>query len=323
MCVLLGVACITFAASVRAHPRLAIAANACASDSQELERRLPSALDGRGSPRLSASVSLEASDGAIRVTVAVREGSVPRGETALVVSSCEEAVDAAVVVLALAFSATASDAERDDDALTATRRHAGAAAPAVPDDELSIQSAQPSAGGTESLAAAKLPFARRSSQVSLAGGVDVGTMPTASAFLAGGVTHSLSVIDLRGSLRYGLPTEDEQVEAGFDQSVRRDYGAMGLSACYGVGVGVRLLACAGGELSLVRLAQRVEIEGRSNLEQDEVFARVSGVLGAVLSRRRGWLQPELELAGSAVAVGRRTGAAPIALRAAAGAAVSF
>jgi hypothetical protein len=316
--VLAGVLCLMVARPVRADARITLAGRICASEATDLERRLASAPGGQSSPELSASVSFEQTKQAIRVTVAVREGRAARGETAFVVSTCQEAVDAVVVVLGLAFSAEASDSRHADDVATALVE-----LPRASGGDVAAQSDAPSSNEREARTRAGATVTRGSSRLSLGGGVDVGTMPNATAFVAGGITHSLSAVDLRGSLRYGLPTEDERVESGIDQSIRREYGAMGLSACYGVGGSVHLLACAGGELSLVRNAHRLEVEGSSSLDRDELSARVSGVLGAVLSRREGWIQPEIELAGSALALGRRNGTPPIAVRAAAGAAVNF
>ena len=54
-----------------------------------------------------------------------------------------------------------------------------------------------------------------STQLSLAGGVDMGTLPTPAVFVAGGVTHAWSHVEVRSSLRYGLLTQDERVETGF------------------------------------------------------------------------------------------------------------
>jgi hypothetical protein len=319
--VLAGVLSLLVARPLRADARVTLAGKACARESVELERRLVSAPGAQSSPELSATVSFEQTGEAVRVTVAVREGHVAKGETALVVSTCREAADAAVVVLGLAFGAEASAGRHDDPAATGD-----APPPELPrasESELAVHSEAPPVYESEAGARVASTATQSSSRLSLAAGADVGTMPRATAFLSAGFTEWLSAIALRGSLRYGLPTADERVEEGFDESVRRDYGALGLSACYGVGRSVQLLACAGGELSVLRTAQRLEIEGTTSLDEEELSTRLSGVIGAVLSRRQGWLQPEIELAGSALALGRRNGAGPIAIRAAAGAAVTF
>jgi hypothetical protein len=128
---------------------------------------------------------------------------------------------------------------------------------------------------------------------------------------------------VRSSLRYGLMTEDERVETGFSESVQRDFGAGGLSVCYGMGANFRFSACTGGEVGVVRVGRRLAVDGGPTRDQDELSPRLSGLLGAILSARHGRLRPELELSGSVLALGRREGAAPVALRAAAGAAVDF
>jgi hypothetical protein len=128
---------------------------------------------------------------------------------------------------------------------------------------------------------------------------------------------------MRSSLRYGLLTEDERVETGFSESVRRDFGAIGLSVCYGLGANFRFSACGGGELGVLRVGRRIEVDGALTGNQDELSPRMSGVLGALFSVRRGRLRPELELSGAVLALGRRQGASPVALRAAAGASLVF
>lgn len=259
----------------------------------------------------------------MRVTVAAHEQGVARGNTALVVSSCEEAVDVAVVVLSLAFSSEVTDGAPGAVPEANSDAPPHAELPSPPRRAMVTSFSPPSPGRDVQRAEARSPDLSRSTQLALAGGVDVGTLPTATALVAGSVTHFWSALGIRGALRYGFPSEHERVETTLQQSVRHDFAELGLGACYGVGADVRLAACAGSELGVVRAARRLEVEGATDVDEDEVVPRVSAMLAAVFSARTGRVRPELELSGSALVLGRRTGTGPVAFRAAAGAALDF
>jgi hypothetical protein len=161
-----------------------------------------------------------------------------------------------------------------------------------------------------------------SSRASLSTGIDAGTLPSPTLVVAGAFARSFSAFEVRALARYGLPSVNETTETGFYASERRDFGALELRACYGVGADVRLSACTGGELGAVRVTRRVE-EAGSDVDEDAVTPRLSGVLAAFVRHQGGTVQPELEVSGSAVALGRAESASFLALRVAAGAAVEF
>jgi hypothetical protein len=319
------VASATLARPALGNPAIAVSTAGCGFDALEVERRVTQALHGDPHPGWSASVTFEAAGPRVRVIVATRENAVTQGETVLIVSSCEEALDAAVVVLALAFSAepaqsgSVSTTELPDSPPPIVERR-------LPSNgEWLLRPHAPMSRPDESFADARSKIEPGASRLSLGGGLDFGTLTIPSAFLSAGIARPFSSIELRGSLRYGLPTEEERVETDLQESVRRDYGAVGVSACHGLGVNVRLLVCAGGEAALLRIARRLETRGSPGQDEDEheLSPRISGVLGAVLSPGRGFVRPELELFGAALALGRTQGGSRVALRAAAGAVVDF
>jgi hypothetical protein len=320
--VLASLATAAFVGHAQAQPRLDVTASTCKAGAIELEHRLASVVDAQRSA-LGASVTFDDVGDGVRVSVATSENFAARGETVLVVPTCDEAIDAAVVVLSLAFSA-----ELDSDAANSggetkrhQRPHAESQAAPEPNVELrfAAQASRRDAWPTEGDRA--LPAG--SAQLTLGGGVDAGTLPTPAVFVALGLGYSWSRIEVRSSLRYGLLTQDERVETGFRESVQRDFGAMGASVCYGVGANFRFSACTGGELGVVRVEREIEVDGAARRDQHELSPRLSGVFGGILSARHGRLRPELELSGSVLALGRREGASLVALRAAAGAAVDF
>jgi hypothetical protein len=304
-----------------AAPRVDVTAATCEEDAAGIERRLANVVAPAASRELDAEVTFEASGDDVRVTVATREDARARGETAFLVSSCEEAADAAVVVLSLAFSSEARGEETNAEAPSSER--ALAALPKSSAPLLRLRFAAPPPKLDESPEDDARGPAPNSSRVSLAAGVDVGTLVTPTAVIRAGVARAWPALELRGALSYGLLIENERVESGFRDAVQRDFGATSLSLCRGFGTSVRLTGCAGGEVGVVRTLRRLELDGLQTLDEDELSPRFSGLLAAVLSAPRGRIRPELEIAGSALAVGRREGASAVAFRAAAGAALDF
>jgi predicted PhzF superfamily epimerase YddE/YHI9 len=147
-------------------------------------------------------------------------------------------------------------------------------------------------------------------------------LPSPTLVVSGGFARSFSALEVRGLARYGLPIVEETTETGYSESVRRDFGALELRACYGIGADVRLSACAGGELGAVRISRRVAENG-IDVDEDGVTPRLSGVLSALLRHQGGVVEPELEVSGSALAAGGQEAASRVALRVSAGAAVEF
>jgi hypothetical protein len=141
--------------------------------------------------------------------------------------------------------------------------------------------------------------------------------------LSGAVAHSFRLFELGAVVRYGFPTADETIEEGFSESERRDFGALELRACRGAGQAVRVSACAGTELGAVRELHQSRGTNGDEVDEDSVSTRVSGTLAARIAHRGGFIEPELELAGAAVAIGREPGAPWLVLRVAAGAALAF
>lgn len=309
------------AVPARAAPRVDVTAATCEADAAGIERRLANVIDPAASRGLDAAVTLEANGADVRVTVATREDSRTQGETVFLVSSCEEAVDAAVVVLSLAFSAEARGERADAESRSSER--ALATSPKSDGPMLRVRFAAPPPKLDESPEEDAEGPATGSSRVSLAAGVDVGTLVTPTAVIRAGIAHGWPALELRGTLSYGLLTENEREEGGWRDAIQRDFGAAAASLCRGFGASVRLTGCAGGEVGLVRTLRRLELDGVQTLDEDELSPRFSGVLAAVLSAPRGRIRPELEVAGAALAFGRREGASAVAFRAAAGAAVDF
>jgi hypothetical protein len=307
----------------------------CAEAVPELASRLERLLARSAAEGLRTSVTLERAGAGYRLTLGTTRAAAPPAETVLVAPTCEEAADAALVVLALALGvevpAETSDApaERAAPSLPAQPeapdvRTFGAERPPAPEREARKQSAPPLAvlGGERSRVRVADP-GDAAVRVSLATGVDAGTLSLPTLYAAAGVSRSLSALELRGLVRYGFPAVEENEDAGVSEAERSDFGALELRSCYGTTGKLRLAACGGGELGVLRSSRRLEREAGVDEDEDGVSARLSGVLAAVVSHRGGAVQPELEFSGSGVALGRDEGASWLVLRVSAGAAVEF
>jgi hypothetical protein len=310
---------------------------ACVAAARELEPRLERALQGPHAAELRASVAIDDGGAGYRVTITLLDGREGRGRTVIVAPTCDEALDAAVVVLALAFGGGGFPGGMEPTsppAAPSESKSGPAALPAEPSGD-SPSFAPPlappgvelferaptaavdrDAGGEASL------ITDRATRVALSTGIDSGSLPHGTMTVSAALARSFSNIDLRAVVRYGLPIADENVETESMTSRRSDFGGFELRACRGEGRAVRVSACAGAELGAVRVATQRRENG-ADIDEDTLSPRLSGVVAALVSHRGGLIEPEVELGGAAVAVGRDTGSSWLVVRVAAGAAVAF
>lgn len=294
-------------------------APACVSAARRLEPGIERALGGSLPSQLEASVAIDAFGAGYRVTIALRDTEQKRGTTSIEAPTCEEAVDAAVVVLALASrDAGHPEATAPAPPSPVPERSFAEPVPTTPSDTL------PAAGNWRApLDRAPATDNQRETRLTLATGVDRGTLPHPTLTLAGAVARSFGGLELAAVARYGLPIAEELVETGFSESQRQDFGTLELRACRGLGHAVRVSACAGTEVGAVRARRSLQGDGGSELDAEHIAPRLSGTLATLVAHRGGIIEPALELAGAAVAVGRQAGAPWLSVRVAAGAAIAF
>jgi hypothetical protein len=316
-------------------PRLEIeAAEECEGHVPELRARLERALAEAGAESFSASVSIAPSNGGYRVVLRT-PAATALSEKVIAAPSCDEAAGVAVVVLSLAARAEARPeplapapvaAPRAASSPIALSSLPAAAPPSAPRTRArAAERSLPSDAFADERAEAALaaPAGADATRLSLATGADAGTLPRPTLYVAAGAGRSFSALEVRGLLRYGLPTIEEDEDGGSSESHRSDFAALELRACYGTATKLRVQACSGAELGAVRSRHRVEQAGALDVDEDTLNPRLSGVLAAVVAHRGGMIQPELEVSGSAVAAGREPGDSWLVLRVAAGAAVAF
>jgi hypothetical protein len=304
----------------------------CAASSAELGPRVEAALASPRPPEARARVRLEEVEGGVRLAVALTLAEHELGTKTVVLPSCEEALDAAVLVLAVALddsSPRASGTPERSNAGVAPERSSTDVSPreAAPERER----AQPAAFAFSTPRAVTAdanpaltdgsPSAGPSVRVGVLGGVDAGTLSHATPYVGAAITLVTLPIDVRAAFRYGLRREEEEVESGRSLQSSADFGAIELAACRETRSSWELGLCAGGEFGLVRVEQlRSEPDRSANLE--ETSARVAGVLAGRVARRVGAVRLELELAGSAVAL-RPDASSRTSVRVGAGAGTQF
>jgi hypothetical protein len=348
---LVALATAAFAGSARADAPFRVetrVAPGCTRLDHELDRRVERAIDETHPSEIRASVAIDAIAGGYRVTMTTSEPSSALRTTVIDTPTCEEAVDAAVVVLALAFGTREVEEpggvpeSLESDANTASV-HEPEAGPA---GSTAVRTNEPGAVVRPNVRndASAWPTERRhaervdrgewlptsgsgravsSTRVALGTGADVGTLSDPTLTISAALAHSVSALEVRAVARYGLPLADETVETGFAESTRTDFGAIELRGCHGAGQALRFSACAGTEVGAVRVSRRLMTGQATSTTEQSVLPRLSGTVSALLAHRGGIVEPELELAGAAVVLGREGTDSWLAVRVAAGAAVAF
>lgn len=312
-----ALACFGFAPRVMAEPGHWLAIEgACPVSAEEVARRVDAELIGSRPAGARARLSIEAVAPGYQVTLsAVRSGRELGGKH-LVAPTCDEAVDAAVLVLAIALTEAESEVVVEEVSPVASEPTPPSRSP-----ELALV-VPPRAPQRDEPAPAEDESA--SSHVRRAGmlfGVETGIAPRPTAYLGASFALPLGAWELWSALRYGLPTEEASVETGSSEQIRRDYGAVGLSLCRGVGAAWRFSVCAGGEFGVIRVNHARQEDG-AEIDTDEDRARVAGVGTARFTGRVGRVRPELDFSAAVAPWG--PAAAPIVgLRLGAGLAVQF
>ncbi len=306
----------------------------CRPSSAELAARVDERVIGQRDPASKASVVITAQRAEVRVDLTVRRGDSASESKTLVLPDCQQATQAATLVLALALgvpeSASSEAAPTQHVPSEAARAHVAPSADMASPNAAVASS--PLTMHTEKLGAlrADRPVERepsngaaRNTRATLTSGVDVGTLSAPTMQIGLSVTVPLRVLEVRGVARYGVPQEQETQESALRDTQRSQFGAVEVGVCRGQGARWNLSVCVGSELSAVHETRRTVAETGSDVDTDEVRPRLGGVLTALLARRTGSIQPELEASGVALAWGRQEGAPWAALRLGAGASVEF
>lgn len=282
----------------------------CPASAAEVARRVDAELIGSRPAGAGARIGIDSAEAGYQVTLRAARAGKALGVKHLVAPSCDEAVDAAVLVLAIALTEPELEIGYADSSAQALPEFVRAAPPALPERDEPARAAAAADNAASDIRRVGMLF-----------GIETGIASQPTPYLGASFAVPVHSWELWSGLRYGLPAEEESVDASSSEQSRRDFGAVGLSLCRGVGAEWRLSACAGGEFGVVR-TERVRRDGDVEVDTDEARPRLAGVGTARLAGRVGRVRPELEFSAAAASWGPDT-APHLSLRLGAGVAVQF
>jgi hypothetical protein len=282
--------------------------SACPTTAEALERRVTEGLVGERDPELGAAITIRETQGGYEVALRTSHGAATLATKVVTAPSCEEAVEAATVVLALALGESAPRL-----APPAARAPPEPPAPAAPVWRSAVS--EPRVDRRRQPQPQPLQMSD-SLRLALSTGVDAATLPASTAYVAAGLSRSFADVEWYGVLRYGAPHIDESARDADSERTRLDFAALEVGACYGLGRHLRVSACASSELGVVRITRSLRWSDGTALETDVVRPRLSGVLTALLAYRGGLIEPQLELAAVVLAAEARERSPLVGLKAA-------
>lgn len=322
-----ALACFAFAPPIVAEPaNWLVIEGPCPASAAEVARRVDAELIGSRPTGARARVSIDAVTAGYGVTLQAARAGKDLGGKHLVAPSCDEAVDAAVLVLAIALTEPEPEVSEVLEVLEV---------PEVPVEEgrtASSEARSPSSelafvvpSGTpqhdEPVSTEDESAASHGPRAGVLFGIETGIAPQPTPYLGASFALPFDSWELWSAVRYGLPTEEASVEASTSEELRRDFGAIGLSLCRGVGAAWRFSLCAGGEFG-VRRVDHTRRDDSVEVDSHEDRARLAAVGAARFSGRVGSVRPELDFSAAAASWG--PGAPPeLSLRLGAGVAVQF
>lgn len=309
------------------------APSACGVTATSVATQLEERLVDERAPELRARVAIKSLGRGYEARIALSRDDVAMGNKVVHAANCSEAVGGAVAVLALALAqppehvevVPAESTEPEGAPTEPAPNQAEPRPPPRPRWRVGVPTDAAADGQTRPQQASSSETPRH--QVALLTGLDSATLAQPSAFLALGYGWTRGALDLRGSLRYGFPQQNEEKSDGQEGITRVDersqaFAALDVAACLGLGEVWRGAACAGGEAGAVYV-QRKQSSAGAVTQHSEPRARLAGALTGVLSYRGAAVQPVFEASAVAPAVGGVQDAPRVGFRAAVGAAMHF
>lgn len=292
---------------------------ACPANVQEVARQVDQQLIGARPAGIRARIRIANSDAGYQVTLRAMRTRRDLGAKQLVAPNCDEALDAAILVLVIALTEPEPEraASRAEGRLALPRATPASESPpalALVSPDTTPERDEPGRADGEGATSPARRFG-------MLFGIETGTLPRPAPYVGASFAHPVGAWEVWSGLRYGLPAEEESVESNSSEQLRRDFGAIGLSLCRGVGAAWRFSLCAGGEFGAVRV-DRTRREGGVEIDSDEDRVRVAGVATTRLTGRAGRVRPELGFSAAAASLGPGD-PATLSLRLAAGVAMQF
>lgn len=292
---------------------------ACSPQHEELVAQVQARAVGSLNAVLRAEVLLFDREGATEAHLRLTTASRVVGTKQFEAPSCEEAVEAVAVVLALAFSSETVPDARDepDPERRATPARPG---PAAPSDVSSPEAARPEDLGPDpSGPGGKDASAGRGW---LAIGMDRGSVVQPLALVGLGAAATLGRAELRGAAWYSSTSHQEVVQEQGSVTESASFTSVTLDYCHALDSQRWVMGCAGFDFGLV-LASRVEQSATERASEDELEPSLRSNLGALFALREGLVQPELFVSTGLLTLGSTDTRDIWAFRAALGAAVPF
>jgi hypothetical protein len=259
----------------------------------------------------------------IRASIVLELGAESISVKRLEAGACAEALEAVVVVLALALST--EPLQRTAPASTPERAAPAASGGALLKElELGSLEPAPRSESAASVDALRSPTAARSrdSKLSLSVLADRGTLSEPTVLIGTVAALPFGSGELRSALWYALPSVREEVSLGLERT-HTDYIGGALGYCRGLDSGQWLSACTGLELGLVRRSRELEAPGQSRTELEQISPRLAAALGLTFAYREAPLEPAFDLAAQTPVLGRLAAAPRLGFRAGLSAGLRF
>jgi hypothetical protein len=271
-------------------PWLKVSASArCPSDAVALAARIEQQIAGERAPALHVDIDLRDEGRDTAVQIRLLHGRESRSKR-LLAPACDEALEAAASVVALALSSTPDAIE--ESATAEVRETRAPAVRDVPAPEVGPEAAEPALDRGVALVPA--PRSMQAWYVHGAAGVDVGTLDEPTAIVGAGASATFGAAELRATGWYGLPSVREETSDAFEHE-RAEFAALGAEYCRGIDGDRWLRACAGLEGRVAWLArQTVDPEGERQ-EGTRVLPGLGASASAAFSYRALGFRPELAI----------------------------
>lgn len=309
----------------------------CSATPAALAARISGAVAGARDPGLSVRIEIEDRPHATAASVRLARGMDELGTKRILATSCDEALDAALAVAALALGAPPATLPAvGSEPVGAASSPNGAPRPStsasfepVPDEALAPEregdASEPRDREPGSAPKGESPSAASPALQGLwSAGIDRGALATLTPVLGLGVGASLGRDELRVRLAYGLPLTTERDEAGVGlERERTDFAALSVEGCRALG-GARWLAfCAGLEGRTTRSSQLVALAEQPASSRRRFASGAWAQLGTAFVYRELTWQPRLDVSAQLPLFGSRGAAEVIGARAAFGGCLPF
>jgi hypothetical protein len=280
----------------------------CSASAEALAMRISAALAGDRDEELRVAIEIEAGGAGTTALVRLARGTSELGATRILATSCAEALEAAVLVAALALGTP----PRALPIETPEPRPAPAAAPAPMQEQDHPQPVPSELGSGPTLRGL------------WSAGVDRGALAAATPILGLGLGASIGRDELRAQVAYGLPLshERDETDTGFE-STRTDFASLTVDDCRGLDGARALSLCAGLEGRLTRASELAARPDQPRSIRRRLAGGASAVAGASFVYRAATWQPRLDISLQLPLLGGAAGATPIGARAVVGGALPF